>query len=358
VGLPDPFADDISGALAANGARLWLFVSGLPQDGPHAHIDVRAYERSEGEQWRLLPRLPGSDFDSYVAIGVPNANASRSAGACVAYHADGQPFIRCLVHGRWTRARGLPEGRETRIADFEQTKDGGLAVLLSQSERGYQSFVVATSRDGRQWSQRGPRLEPGRAIAQLLTPEDALHPRVAIERQSKSATRDVMALVDDQWVRDTPKLRAPLGPQVGGPVVVDGRIFFPVVSAARQPWPFSVATYAGGDHWSFLRDQPLSRGDGSAQGSLGIVDGEPWAIWQEDGRGPDNLFQTYVRVVAVNGDGTPLRAPSQLWHGLTVGPGSVQLLDAGGGSAYALYMRGNRARKGLQLSLAKLTPHF
>jgi hypothetical protein len=96
----------------------------------------------------------------------------------------------------------------------------------------------------------------------------------------------------------------------------------------------------------------LSSGVGNAQGGLDLADGQVWATWQEHDPLKDGRFRTRIYAAELSPTGR-VKRKIRLWRGLSIGPGSIQVL-AFQGETLALFMRGSSNGHGLQVTVRTL----
>jgi hypothetical protein len=351
---PKAFDDDYDAALAASGDTQWLIVGGVDRRGPKLTYGIKAFERSGTGPWQELPPLPGKGFNSsYTLRAVVQGTADPAP--CFLYPIDAGPRLECLRNGAWEDALGA-SGQGLRGANVEDliapTPDSMALVYLRVLKRHDRVLTYVTRSDaGGPWQQVGEPLE-GVMIAQFERSDVLGTLRLGIERMNRhGAKRYVAAASGNQWVAATPVDHTPEGPFVGGPVSVAGTTYFPAIDGTVFPFEFNVLSLApGGAQWAPVGGEPLSSPTGAGQGTVALLDGDPWAIWQEDTeRG--HSFNSTIRIANLAG---PTPAPVDLWSGKRIGPGPANLVDAPGPAMYALYAQGTR--KGLRVAVDDITP--
>ena len=134
----------------------------------------------------------------------------------------------------------------------------------------------------------------------------------------------------------------------GGPVRLGSRVLLPVIDATVDPWQLTVLELDG-EVWTPLGGA-LNRGPGHAQGALRVAGGEAWAAWQENEPRQDGLFNT--RVYAQRVAPEP-HSPHAVWSGVSIGPGSVEVVQ-GAGRRWVLYMPRAAGRRALTVAVKPL----
>jgi hypothetical protein len=346
---PEPagFADESWAELASDGGEdLWLAVAGYRRSGD---FGLRIFRRG-AHDWEEAPVPPGKvSQDLPISIAVPG-----SAGApCLGYSAGSRPapVVACLDAGNW-RPLDLPPlhgGQLVQIA----THDGDLVALFAKQEPGASRYWLLRNAGGA-WTST-PQFSAPAAIAQLASesPDEtaANFPAIGVTTQGRSSQHFVAELRDGGWHRLQPALQGlGTGPFVGGPVLFGGRIFYPVNEADAEPWSFSVHTARIGS--TEARPERLSADAGNAQGRLDLVGGRVWATWQEQDPRKGGGFQTGVFAAELTPKGR-LRRKVRLWRGVSIGPGSIQIVEFQG-RTLALYMRSSSNGRGLQETVTNL----
>lgn len=310
--------------LAGDGQRLWAAIEGIKRHGMGYGSAV--YQWTSAAGWKLLPRLPdrlggGYRFDVAARAGLP----------CVKYTRDRDrgDVIRCLSGRRWVAlARGGALSRTARLVEMD-AYSGALFVLV---DTGRELRVIRRSRN--RWTQVGQALPRRRATLGVEVKGAARRPTVGLLRaRGTLIERIAYRLRHDRWI-PLPALRGiGTGPSVAGPVVVGARTFVAYTHATGQDWPFGIASF-GGDGWTKLGGGPLNRGRGAGQGVVGYAHGSPWAVWQENALGTRG-FDTTISLLRVDPGEPP--TPTELWRGVSNGPGALQVLD-GAGTGWVMYM--------------------
>jgi hypothetical protein len=348
--VPRAFADDSFAELATDGSdALWLAVSGYRRDG---RFGLRVY-RGEGAGWAALPIPPG-EVSGDLPISIAVREKDEHATPCIGYSlgAAQRPAVACLAAGRWRRLDlpSLGGSQLFQVAD----EDGKLTALFL--ERAGQQTRYRLLSEGEDGWRLSPPLPASPATAQLAIEgprgQATGRPSLGVTTQGRRTRRYVVELRNGAWRRIGPTVAdAELGPTVGGPVVLSGRVLYPVNEAASEPWSFSIeaAEVGGGEVREAAR---LSTGAGNAQGRLDLAGGQLWATWQEDDPRRDGRFDAGLYAARLSPRGETLRKV-KLWQGISIGPGSTQV-DAIRGRLQALFMPASRNGKGLRTALRVL----
>jgi hypothetical protein len=345
VSSPRAFDDDYDAALAVSGNTEWLIVGGVDGRGPHATYGIKAFERSGTGGWHELPPLPGKRFNSsYTLDAVVQGQADPHP--CFLYPVDARPKLECLRDGAWEAALGSSRLRGANIEDLIAPTPESMALVylrVSSDEERVRTYVTRSDSGG-PWQQIGKPME-GILVTQFEQSDVPGSLRLGVEQMKRrGANRYVAALTGDRWTPVTPIDHTREGPFVGGPLSVAGTTYLPVTDGVASPFEFSALRLApGSSAWAPVGGGPLSSPTGAGQGGLAIIDGVPWAIWQEDAQ-RGHAFKSAIRIANLaTADPTPV----ELWSGKRIGPGPVDLLDAPGPVMYALYSQGTR--KGLRV---------
>lgn len=345
---PAAFADESWAEMASDGDEdLWLAVAGYRRSGD---FGLRVFRRG-AHDWEELPVPPGQiSQDLPISIAVPGSGGAP----CLGYSAGSRPaaVVACLDAGSW-QPLSLPPlhgGQLVQVA----THDGDLVALVAEQEPETSRFRLLRNAGGA-WTST-PEFSAPAAIAQLAieSPDEtaADFPAIGVTTQGRSSQHFVAELHGRGWHRLEPALRdLGTGPLVGGPVLLGGRIFYPVNEAGTEPWSFSVQTARVGS--TEAKSERLSTDAGNAQGRLDLVGDRVWATWQEHDPRQGGGFEAGVYAAELTPNGR-LRRKFRLWRGVSIGPGSIQVVEYQG-RTLALYMRSSSNGKGLQATLKNLS---
>ena len=349
---PAAFPDESWAELASDGGdALWLAVAGYRRDG---NFGLRVFRRA-APGWKQLPVPPGRISDDLpLSITVP----AGSRMPCLGYSAGTRPapVIACFDGGDW-QPRELPappRGQLIQIATF----GGDLVALVDQPQETQRSRYFLLRDGGGGWASAPPISAPP-AIAQIALEDDPKEaavsfPRVGFATQGLYSQHFIAELRNGRWRRLQPSSRkVGAGPLVGGPALLGNRIFYPVTEADIEPWSFSVLTARIGSPRATR--QRLSSGGGNAQGHLDLVGGRVWATWQEHESSKGRGFRAAIFAAELSPTGR-VRRKLRLWHGVSIGPGSLQIVEFEG-RMLALYMRSSVNGGGLQATVRKIVFH-
>ena len=343
---PRAFADESYAELATDGSTLWLAVTGYRRSGV---FGLKVFEKSDSE-WVQKVSPPGRvSGDLPVSLVIASTDDGQAA-PCLGYSTGKKntPVVACLEDDAWKK-RVLPVPAGAGLIQIG-TEDRTLNALVSDTRS---SFRLLREVAG-EWivTPRLPRVE---AVAQLAIEEQSgqASPAVGLATQRTNAEHRVYELRGEVWRRLEPSVEdVGVGPLVGGPVLVAGRVLYPVNQADSKPWSFSVqSAHVGSDQAKSVR---LSTGGGNAQGQLDLADGRIWATWQEDAPLQDGRFRSAIFAAELSSSGRVKRKIT-LWRGLRIGPGSTQVV-AYGDQTLALYMRSSDNGRGLQAAVEALPP--
>jgi hypothetical protein len=349
---PRAFADDSAAELATDGRdALWLLVTGYEGRRFAAKVFL-----TEGGDWTEMPALAeevGNDGPANIAV-------AKLAGAeevpCVGYSeaGGGKPLITCWVGGQWQR-QPLPSSmRNARLVQMSGSQGQLTALFQGNLPSGKTAFqVIRLGSSG--WEAIGPRIKTPAALAQLGSdsPDDSGSPLIGVETQGSTPKRYVLALRGGDWVRLGPVFGGPgLGPLLGGPVTSGRSIFMPVNDAEQTPWTFSVLSIRAGLGATTAQPNDLSVDAGNAQGKIYEVgnDRAAWATWREDEPLRSGAFRTRIYAARLSARTQVIRKV-RLWGGVSIGPGSTQVIEFRG-RLLALYMpSASREDQGLRATV-------
>jgi hypothetical protein len=342
---PDAFADESYAELATDGGEsLWLAVSGYRRDGD---FGLRVFER-EGSGWSELPMPPG-EVSGDIPISLVVADDEGEAVPCLGYSVgrSWKPAVACLDEDEW-QLKELPRLRGGQLQQIG-IEDGDLIALVAE-RRGIQTRYRLAREADEEWTLSPPATAPA-AVARLAierSQEAESSPAIGIATQGRLSHHYVLELQGKKWR----KLGADIdgvgtGPLVGGPVLLPKRVLYPVTEADAEPWTFSVQSAQIGS--SAVKEVPLSTGAGNAQGQLHLAGDRLWATWQEDDPRKDGRFRATIYAAELSPTGD-VRRKIRLWRGLSIGPGSTQVVEFQG-ETLALYMRSSSNGRGLQATI-------
>jgi hypothetical protein len=345
---PAAFPDESWAELASDGGdALWLAVAGYRRDG---NFGLRVFRRA-GPGWEQLP-VPSGRISDDLPLSITVPTGSRMP--CLGYSAGSQPapVITCFDGEDW-EPRELPappRGQLVQVATYR----GDLVALVDQQETQRSRYLLL--RDGEGGWASAPPISAPPAIAQIALEDDprkaaASFPRVGFATQGLYSQHFIAELRNGRWRRLKPSLRkVGTGPLVGGPALLGNRILYPVTEADMEPWSFSVLTARIGSPRATR--QRLSSGGGNAQGHLDLVGVRVWATWQEHEPSKSRGFQTAIFAAELSPTGR-VRRKLRLWHGVSIGPGSLQIIEFEG-RTLALYMRRSANGRGLQAFIRRI----
>jgi hypothetical protein len=341
---PAAFPDESWAELATDGEDLWLAVAGYQRNG---EFGLRVF-RQGASGWEEQPVPPGEvSQDLPIGIAVP---AGSDGAPCLGYSAGPRPaaVVTCLDGGSW-QPLDLPPLRGGQLIQLA-THDGDLVAMIVRRGARSSSYRVIR-RAGDEWTAAPPISAPP-AIAQFAigSPRGAgaSFPGIGFATQGRRSQHFVAELRGGAWRRLQPALQGlGTGPLVGGPVLLGERILYPVNEADTEPWSFSVQTALIGT--TEARPELLSSGAGNAQGRLDLAGGRVWATWQEHASRKGGGFRVAVYAAELTPAGQ-LRRKLRLWRGVSIGPGSIQVVESQG-RTLALYMRAGSDGRGLQATI-------
>jgi hypothetical protein len=345
---PAAFPDESWAELASDGEDgLWLAVAGYTRSGV---LGLRVFEKA-GLGWEKLPTPPGRvSGDLPLSIAV---SGEPEGAPCLGYSVGSRPapIVVCLDGENW-KPRDPPSLGGGHLIQIEAHNGDLVALFDKQGPRGA-SYQLRRN-TGDQWLSAPPISAPP-AIAQIAIegPEEsaAEFPRVGFATQAGKSQHFVTELQGGGWRELQPALHGlGTGPLLSGPVLLGDRILYPVNQADTEPWSFSVLTARIGS----ARADPerLSTGRGNAQGRLDLAGSRVWATWQEHDPLKTGGFQTGIFAAEMTPKGK-LRRKVRLWRGVSIGPGSTQVIEFEG-RTLALYMRGSASGRGLQATVKGL----
>jgi hypothetical protein len=341
---PAAFADESWAELASDGdSDLWLAVAGYERDGD---FGLRVFRRGSPD-WEELPRPPG-EVSQNLTISI--AVLAGFDGPCLGYSAGSlpAPVVTCFDGEDWQSIE-LPRLRGWHLGQIA-SHEGDLVALVDK--HGLKASHFRLIRDTAGGWVSTPSVSAPPAIAQLAIGDPqgttASFPGIGLATQGARAQHFVVELRDGRWQKLQPTLRGGgAGPFVGGPVLLEERVLYPVNEADSEPWSFSVRTARIGS--ATARGERLSTGAGNAQGSLDLAEGRVWATWQEHDPLEGGGFRTSIFAAELTPKGQ-LRRRVRLWRGVSIGPGSIQVVEFKG-KTLALYMRASSNGRGLQATV-------
>lgn len=346
---PSAFADEAFAELATDGEDdLWLAVSGYTRQGD---FGLRVF-RGEGSDWAEVPAPPGK-VTGDLPVSIVVAGQDDDEAPCLGYSVgrEWKPVVACLSGEEWQR-RDLPALRGGFLQQIG-AENGDLIALVSEPN-GRQARYRLLRESGEEWTSTPPATAPA-AIARLAIENDpsgsSNSPAIGLATQGETSQHYVLELQDETWRKLQPAVKGVgTGPLIGGPVVLPQHVLYPVTEADSVPWTFSVQSARIGS--SGVRDVQLSTGAGNAQGQLHLVDDRLWATWQEDDPRKDGRFRASIYAAELRPSGK-VRRKIRLWKGVSIGPGSTQIVGFQG-TTMALYMRSSSNDRGLQATIRKL----
>jgi hypothetical protein len=342
---PGAFPDESWAELASDGDDgLWLAVAGYERNGD---FGLRVFRRG-AHVWEELPVPPGEvSQDLPIGIAVP-AGSGGAPGLGDSAGPRPAPLVACLDGGGW-QPLDLPPLAGGQLLQIS-TQDGDLVALVGEQGPNGSRYRLLRAAGG-EWAQTPPISAPP-AIARLAIEDPSAtasaFPAIGFATQGHRSQHFVAELRDGGWRRLKPTLQGVgTGPLVGGPVLLDKRVLYPVNEADAEPWSFSVQTARIGS--AEARPERLSTGTGNAQGRVDLIGGRVWATWQEHDPLRDGGFRTAVFAAELTPKGQ-LRRKVRLWRGVSIGPGSIQVVEYQG-RTLALYMRASSDGHGLQATV-------
>lgn len=346
---PSGFVDESFAEIATDGRSMWLAVAGYNKA---RHFKLRVFRR-DGEQWRRLP-VPADEVSDDLPIAIAAPKQDGVGRPCLGYSLEGSGHARlsCFVSDKWQQVE-LPRGEGGRLGQIGANGDE-LFVLFEDNLREGTYYRLYRLKDD-QWTTAPPLSTPP-AIGQLTVGTELVSgfPGIGIATFGRAPQRLMYSLTAKQrWRRISPKVtNVGAGPMVGGPALLAGTVAYAINDAASQPWSFAVGSARIGS--KTVSETQLSVGAGNAQGRVDVAAGHLWAIWQEH-RLLQRGFRAnlYAAEISPSGD---IRRKVALWRGLSIGPGSLQVVEVAGG-IYALFMRQSTVRaRGLETVLRRLPP--
>jgi hypothetical protein len=348
---PRAFADESYAELASDGKRgLWMAVAGYDRQ---RDFGLRLF-RKQGSGWAPLPP-PSGRVSPDLPISIAMAGGKTGLKPCLGYSNDpGRlPVVSCWARGHWAR-KPLPKAESAQLLQLAGNSGDLVALLLEQPSPRVADYRVLRFHSNR-WSLEGPPVSAPTAVARLavnLRPgRDS--PAIGVTTQTARAERYVLGLDGQRWRRVGPVLRGlGIGPMVGGPVITQTGALFPVTQADVVPWSFSAHALPVESSSGKSSGKRLSVGAGNAQGRLDVASDEIWATWQEDTPLRDGRFRVGIFAAQLKSDGSVKRR-IELWRGISIGPGSTQVVDFQG-RRLALYMPSSSNGRGLQARVRTL----
>ena len=348
---PKAFADESYAELATDGKRdLWMAVAGYNRN---REFGLRVFRMQESG-WTALPS-PSGRVSPDVPISIAVAGGGARSTPCLGYSTDPSrlPIVSCWSDGHWS-SKAMPRQQSAQLLQISGDSGGLIALLLDQPTSRLAKYRVLRFHSGL-WTPEGPPVSATSAVARLavdLAP-DPDSPAIGVTTQSTRAERYVLGLRGKRWQRVGPVIRGlGVGPMVGGPVLTSSSVLFPVTEADVVPWTFSTHSMRVGSSKVKSSSKRLSDGAGNAQGRLDVAGGEIWATWQEDKPLRDGRFRVGIFAAELKADGSA-RRQFELWRGVSIGPGSTQVVDFQG-QRIALYMPSSSDGRGLQATVRRL----
>lgn len=283
--------------------------------------------------------------DLPISVVVPEG---KDGSPCLGYSVGShwKPVVACLRGETWQRVK-MPFRGNRELLQLGSVGGDLVALTIEGGSRHNNYRLFRQSADG--W-RSAPRLFAPSALARLgvEAPDtrSAELPTVGVTTTGIRSKRYSVELRNGNWR----KLGAPVegvgaGPAIGGPVIFPGRVLYPVNEANAEPWSFSI--YMGRKGSAKARKVTrLSAGDGNAQGQLNVAGGNVWATWQEQHLRKDGRFRTAIYAARLDATGK-VRRKVRLWRGVSIGPGSTQVLEFEG-KIMALFLRGSTKGRGLE----------
>jgi hypothetical protein len=343
VSTPRAFQSDLEAALTEASNQLWLFVSGSTGDRG-APIRLKAFQGA-GPGWEEAPLVARS-------VGTDSGVFASSFGGkpCVAYEkSQGLARLVCLRNGKWRIAipPSLVEGAGYPV-DLERTDDDRLRILLQQGR----DFTIVELNPAMSPQKFELTLPP--ANVAFVQSEGGRGLAVAVQ-ESNSSKRYLLERIDGSWVPKGPVfLEEGDGPFVSGAVELAETTLFPINDASSFPWTFSARVRRSGEPWRMAMPNPISRGSGNAQGAIMLAGHTGWAAWQENDLAPGGLFRSKVLVAPYDDDRDRFSPPVEIWSGLSIGPGDLQLASVKG-STSVLFMRSAGSKPALRAAVRRLS---
>lgn len=333
------FADVYSSDATSDGRGTALAVAGrLSSQRSARTLAVRLYTRSDDADWRRAPRLADA-FDRSMPVSV----AYRRSAPCVGYQTPRNgTALGCLSGGRWSP---LPRAGLPRSPSYfaRLTARGPRLVALYATPRSAAVYQLT----GRSWHRLGRPVPTGGAIVALGENLRAGAPVDLALTDVRTKARRVWTFDGSRWSKSAALRGIGAGPMPSGPVRVGRAVYLAVVDASKSPWVMSVHRLAG-VRWSAAR-QRLNQTSGNAQGTIRENDGVVWVSWQESRPLQSGAFATAMFAQPL----TPGSRPTALWSGESIGPGSIETIDATGG-IWAMYMPAAPDARGLTLDVSHI----
>jgi hypothetical protein len=347
---PSAFADESYAELATDGEDgLWLAVAGYQRDGD---FGLRVFKR-ESSTWTPLPSLPGK-VSGDIPISLVVADDNGEPTPCIGYSLmpRQEATVACFAEEKWELS-DLPSFRKGYLIQLG-VEDGDLVALVAQ-QNAKQSRYRLIREEEESWTATPPVSAPP-AVARLgiesPSAAAAQSPVIGFATQGRNSRHYALELRGGKWRTLQPTVQGVgAGPLVGGPILLHDRVFYPVNEADAEPWTFSVQTARIGASTD-TRAERFSTGAGNAQGRLDLVGGRVWATWQEDDPLEDGRFRAAIYAAELTPDGQ-LQRKIRLWRGVSIGPGSTQVVEYEG-KTLALYMRSSGNGRGLQATVKEL----
>ena len=350
---PKAFADESYAELATDGKKdLWMAVAGYNR---RRDFGLRVFRMQESGWTRLPSPSERVSPDVPISIAVAGGGGVRSM-PCLGFSKDPSrlPVVSCWSDGHWS-SKAMPRQQSAQLLQVSGDSGSLVALLLDQPTSRLAKYRVLRFHSG-SWTPEGPPVPATSAVARLavdLAP-DPDSPAIGVTTQSTQAERYVLGLRGKRWQRVGPVVRGlGVGPMVGGPVVTSSSVLFPVTEADVVPWTFSTHSIRMRSSSKIKSSsERLSNGAGNAQGRLDVAGGEIWATWQEDQPLRDGRFRVGIFAAQLRADGSARRR-FELWRGVSIGPGSTQVVDFRG-QRIALYMPSSSDGRGLRATVRRL----
>ena len=336
---PDAFSDDFSAKLAADRGRLWLAVLGA--NGEDRSLRVKVFARGNG-RWESTAGIDAAvSSASPISFAVPPDQVAEDVGApCLGLTTVSRTSeVRCLNQGSWKAIR-LPDAmrRSCQIVDLYSYR-GGLVALTTANEP-KKLILQAWKLDTAGWHRLGNpvKAEGGVGLLGQNSDPNAI-PDILLTTFNRVPERRVLSLRDGRWEQPVPPLKGPgMGPTTSGSVRHGDYVYIPVDVATERNWPLSVFSFTPQQSWRQVGERKVNSGVGSAQGGIDYAAGNVWVTWQQNDSShlKRGLFPTQIFAQCLTSE--ELGEQTLLWKGLSIGPGSVQIVGAED-QEYALFMR-------------------
>lgn len=295
-----------------------------------AYVVAGKYRENRAYVWSIGPeatvrRLPSVP---YVRKLAPNGSGVVWGDKPCLGTSDGTvPQVVCFQDEAW-QPQGLPDSLAGWAIQNMEVTDGNLVVLLINPLVPNQSLIAA--KQGDKWAEPipGPPISDGI----LYLGSDVAGSRVLVGTVSPTRRAVWSLAADGSWRSVAASPWKGLVNQNSGPVATKTNYLFSRTDIKGRTWPFAIdgARIQPSDRLSQTTKSPLSRSKRRAQGRLVLLQGRPWAIWQEGRPLSDRQGEsTTVYAAALSARGVPTRRSRVAHFARLTWPCSLDVLRVG-----------------------------